>query len=91
MRYDKSSYHRGMFLTSYPAITKSDPYQIRTATQEATTHELRSNRRAAEGSQEAPRRNCALGAQRDGLNASNSIQKARSEMPRATTRRRSNE
>ena len=23
MRYDKSSYHRGMFLTSYPVITKS--------------------------------------------------------------------
>jgi hypothetical protein len=25
MRYDKSSYHRGMFLTSYPVVTKSDP------------------------------------------------------------------
>ena len=24
MRYDKSSYHRGMFLTSYPVITKSE-------------------------------------------------------------------
>ena len=23
MRYDKSSYHRGMFLTSYPVVTKS--------------------------------------------------------------------
>ena len=24
MRYDKSSYHRGMFLTNYPVVTKSD-------------------------------------------------------------------
>jgi hypothetical protein len=24
MRYDKSSYHRGMSLTSYPVVTKSD-------------------------------------------------------------------
>ena len=27
MRYDKSSYHRGMFLTSYPVITKSETCQ----------------------------------------------------------------
>ena len=24
MRYDKSTYHRGMFLTSYPVITKRE-------------------------------------------------------------------
>ena len=83
MRYDKSSYHRGMFLTSYPVVTKSDTparYGLPLKNTQANATSLAEIARSV-------RRGTAL-------NVSRSLQKAgqiRAEMPRATRRRRSNE